>query len=84
MAPKNALRVGGRTAEFLENLMTASGLSHDDLHLVGFSLGGQGVGAMGRRLEQLTGAKGLVPISHSTQHTTHIFIVLMNPLQQRK
>ena len=57
MAPKNALSVGGRTAEFLDNLMTASGLSHDDLHLVGFSLGGQGVGAMGRRLEQLTGTK---------------------------
>ena len=57
MAPKNALRVGNRTAEFLGYLMRASGLSHDDLHLVGFSLGGQGVGAMGRRLEQLTGSK---------------------------
>ena len=69
MAPKNALRVGGRTAEFLDNLMTASGLSHADLHLVGLSLGGQGVGAMGRRLEQLTGTKALVAIFPCTQHT---------------
>ena len=56
-AAKNALRVGNYTGEFLDNLITASGLSHADLHLVGFSLGGQGVGAMGRKLEELTGTK---------------------------
>ena len=56
-AAKNALSVGSSTGEFLDNLMTASGLSHADLHLVGFSLGGHGVGAMGRKLEELTGTK---------------------------
>ena len=58
-AAKNALKVGNYTGEFLDNMITksTSGLSHADLHLVGFSLGGQGVGAMGRKLEELTGTK---------------------------
>ena len=56
-AAKNAWSVGDYTAEFLDNLITVSGLSHANLHLVGFSLGGQGVGAMGRKLEELTGTK---------------------------
>ena len=56
-AAKNALKVGNYTGEFLDNLITASGLNHADLHLVGFSLGGQGVGAMGRKLEKLSGTK---------------------------
>ena len=56
-AAKNALKVGNYTGEFLDNLITKSSLSHSNLHLVGFSLGGQGVGAMGRKLEELTGTK---------------------------
>ena len=56
-AAKNALKVGEYAGEFLDNLISASGLSHANLHLVGFSLGGQGVGAMGRKLEELTGSK---------------------------
>ena len=56
-AAKNAWSVGDYTGEFLKNLITVSGLSHANLHLVGFSLGGQGVGAMGRKLEELTGIK---------------------------
>ena len=56
-AAKNALKVGDYAGEFLRNLISKSTLSHSNLHLVGFSLGGQGVGAMGRKLEELTGAK---------------------------
>ena len=53
----NALSVGSYTGEFIANLINMTGLSHANLHLVGFSLGGQGVGAMGRKLEELTGIK---------------------------
>jgi len=56
-AAQNALNVGDYTAEFLANLMQASGLRHEDLQLYGFSLGGQGVGHMGRKLASLTGKK---------------------------
>ena len=48
IASANAKKVGHRTAEFFKFLMENSHLSMDDIHIIGFSLGGQLVAFIGQ------------------------------------
>ena len=57
IASRNSNRVGRYTADMLARLMERTGLKHDDLHLIGHSLGAHGVGEIGRNLTLATGSR---------------------------
>ncbi len=56
-ASNNAFSVGVYAGEFLIRLMEATGVPHEDIHLIGYSLGAHGVGHLGRTVAAATGKK---------------------------
>jgi len=55
----NSVAVGEYTGQMLADMVTKEGLDASNLHLIGHSLGGQGMGHAGRTLEDLTGSKAI-------------------------
>jgi len=53
----NAICVGEYVGEMLADMVNKEGLDVNKLHLIGHSLGAQGMGHTGRRLYELIGSK---------------------------
>eukprot|EP00095_Tigriopus_kingsejongensis_P010818 maker-scaffold2896_size11495-snap-gene-0.3 protein:Tk10818 transcript:maker-scaffold2896_size11495-snap-gene-0.3-mRNA-1 annotation:"hypothetical protein DAPPUDRAFT_303061" len=56
-AAETSLEVGTYVGEMVSNLMQNHGLSHNNFHAIGHSLGAQAVGHLGRKVSAVTGSK---------------------------